>query len=68
MKVDYIKSLDKTFSMVYQAIGEEAFVKMIETMLQTGDSKISLMERSDVEVYKKRNSITSNERVPEEIY
>jgi len=68
MKVDYIKGLDKTFSMVYQAIGEEAFVKMIETMLQTGDSKISLMERSDVEVYKKRNSITSNERVPEEIY
>ena len=67
-KIEYLKGMDKIVSMVYQSMGEEKFTKMIQVMIQTGDAKISLLERKEVEEYKKRNSNVDSERVPEEIF
>ncbi|MBC9722016.1 MAG: replication initiation factor domain-containing protein [Lactobacillus sp.] len=66
-KIDYYKKMDKLVAMIYDAMGEEEFVKMTEVMLQTGRAKRQILEQKEVEEYKKRNSDVDSERVPEEL-
>lgn len=68
-KIEYFKGQDKSIAMIYKAIGKDEFYKMVEMMVEKGENKFSILEKEEVENYKKekKNSINANERVPVEI-
>lgn len=66
-KIEYVKSHARTLAMIYQAIGYDEFQEMIGDAIVAGTDKLTILDLSEIQEYKKKNTFIGSESAEEEI-